>query len=110
MAPQLDAAQYALIKNLFKQKFEPQLIASKASCSLRTVEKICLERPDSDMPTQQTAQVGRCCCMIIRMQKALYDVLIKQLYMYRCEIADFLFRQFGARISEQSTRLCRHCQ
>lgn len=77
MAPQLDAAQHALIKTLLKQEFEPQLIASKAPRSLRTVENICLERPDAETPTRQTADVGRRSRMTTRMQKALCDVLLK---------------------------------
>lgn len=102
MAPQLDAAQHALIETLLKQEFGPQLIASKALCSLCTVEKICLGRLDSEMPTRQTAQAGRRCRMTTCIQKALCDVLNKQPYMYRCEMVDFLFRHFGARIWERS--------
>jgi hypothetical protein len=37
MAPQLDAAEHILIETLLKQGFENKLIASEASCSVRTV-------------------------------------------------------------------------
>jgi hypothetical protein len=40
MAPQLDAARHILIKTLLKEEFETKLIASKASCSVRAVQKI----------------------------------------------------------------------
>ncbi|KAF6836800.1 hypothetical protein CMUS01_05280 [Colletotrichum musicola] len=40
--------------------------------------------------------------MTARMQRALCDMLIKQPYMYRSEMADFLYRHFGTRISERS--------
>ena len=34
--------------------------------------------------------------------KALYDILIEQPYLYRYEMADFLYRRFRRRISERS--------
>lgn len=102
MAPQLDAAQRSLVKTLLAQGFENQLIASKASCSKRTVQKMRLERPDSEMPTRKPTHVGRRSRMTTRMQKALCDRLIKQPYMYRCEMADFLYRHFATRLSERS--------
>lgn len=102
MAPQLDAAQRSLIKTLLAQGFENQLIASKASCSKRTVQKMRLERLDSEMPTRKPTRVSRRSRMTTRMQKALCDRLIKQPYMYRCEMADFLYRHFATRLSERS--------
>ncbi|KAK2052291.1 hypothetical protein LY76DRAFT_671615 [Colletotrichum caudatum] len=89
MAPQLHAAQRALIKTLLIQGFENQLIASKAECSIRTVQQMRRQRPDSEMPSRKSASVGRRRRMTMRMQKALCDQLIKQPYMYRCEMADF---------------------
>jgi hypothetical protein len=35
------------------------------------------------------------------MQKALCDILIEQPYLYRCEMADFLYRRFRKRISDR---------
>jgi transposase len=101
MAPQLDAAQRILIKTLLSQGFETQLIASKASCTVRTVQRIRLERL-SEMPTQEPARVGRRDGMTPHMRKALCDTLVKQPYLYRCEMAEFLYQKFGRRISERS--------
>ena len=102
MAPQLDAAQRILIKTLLTEGFETKLIASKASCTVRAVQRIRLERQQSEMPTRRTARVGRRGCMTLPMQKALCNMLIEQPYMYRCEMADFLYRKFGRSISERS--------
>jgi len=38
MAPQLNTAQYILIKTLLKEGFETRIIASEASCSERAVQ------------------------------------------------------------------------
>lgn len=94
MAPQLNAAQHCLINILLTQGFENGLIASKASCSVRTVQKIRLKASRLEMHTRNSARVGlgRRCRMTSRMQEALRDRLIEQPYMYRCEMADFLYR------------------
>jgi hypothetical protein len=86
MAPQLDAAQRILIKTLLAQGFESQLIASNALCTVRTVQRIRLERR-SETPTRRTGCVGRRGCMTSTMRKALCDALVKQPYLYRCKIA-----------------------
>jgi len=39
MAPQLDAAQYILIKTLLEPGFETKLTASEALCSVRAVQR-----------------------------------------------------------------------
>jgi hypothetical protein len=88
MAPQLNAAQHILIKNLLKEGFETKLIASEVSCSVRAVQRIRLKRQRFEMPTPRTNRVGRRSCSISPMQKALYDILIEQPYLYRCEMAD----------------------
>ena len=54
------------------------------------------------MPTPRTNRVGRCNCITSPMQKALCDILIERSYLYRCEMADFLYRRFRKRISERS--------
>jgi hypothetical protein len=102
IAPQLDAAQHILIKSLLKQKFETKLIASEASCSMRAVQRIRLKRQQSEIPTPRTNRVGCRSCITLPIQKALCDILIKQPYLYRCEMADFLYRRFCKRISERS--------
>jgi hypothetical protein len=102
MAPQLDAAQHILIKTLLKEEFETKLIASEASCSVRAVQRIRLKRQQFEMPTPRTNRVGRRSCITSHMQKALCDVLIEQPYLYRCEMADFLYSRFGKRILERS--------
>ena len=102
MAPQLDAAQHILIKTLLTKGFETKLIASEASCSVRAVQRIRLKRQQFEMPTPRTNRVGRRSCITSPMQKALCDILIEQPYLYRCEMADFLYRRFRKRISERS--------
>ena len=47
MAPQLDTAQRILIRTLLTKGFETSLIASKASCTVRVVQRIRLERQQS---------------------------------------------------------------
>ena len=89
MAPQLNAAQHILIKSLLKQGFENKLIASEASCSVRAVQRIRLKQ--FEMPTPRTNRVGRCSCITSPMQGALCDKLIEQSFLYRCEMADFLY-------------------
>jgi hypothetical protein len=54
------------------------------------------------MPTLRTSRVGRRRCITSPIEKALCDVLIEQPYLYRCEMADFLYRRFRKRISERS--------
>jgi transposase len=100
MAPQLDAAKHILIKALLKNGFETKLIASVASCSVRAVQRIRLKQ--FEMPTQGTNRVGRRSCITPAMRNAIYDLLIEQPYLYRCEMADFLYRKFRERISERS--------
>jgi hypothetical protein len=100
MAPQLDAAQHVLIKSLLKEKFETKLIALEASCSVRAVQRIRLQQ--FEMPTPRTNRVGRRSCVTPHMRKSLCDRLIKRPYLYRCEMADFLYRRFRKRISERS--------
>ncbi len=104
MAPQLNAAQHVLINALLKERFETKLIATKASCTVRAVQRIRLKRQQqSEMPNpQRTKTVSRRSRITPPMQEALCDVLIKQPYLYRCEIADFLYRRFRKRISERS--------
>jgi hypothetical protein len=90
MAPQLDTAQRILIKTLLAQGFETRLIASKTSCTVRTVQRIRLERQQSKTSNRRT-RVGRRGCITPTMRKALCDSLTKQPYLYRYEMADFLF-------------------
>jgi hypothetical protein len=100
MAPQLDAAKHILIKTLLKKGFDTKLIASVASCSVRAVQRIRLKQ--FEMPTQGTNRVSRRSCITPPMRNALCDLLIEQPYLYRCEMADFLYRKFRKRISERS--------
>jgi hypothetical protein len=102
MAPQLDAAQHILIKALLKEGFETKLIASEASCSVRAIQRIRLKRQQFEMPNPRTNRVGHRSCITPPMRKVLYDILIEQPYLYRCEMADFLYRRFRRRISERS--------
>lgn len=100
MAPQLDAAKHILIKALLEKGFETKLIASVASCSVRAVQRIRLKQ--FEMPTQGTNRVSRRSCITPAMRNALYNLLIEQPYLYRCEMAGFLYRKFRKRISERS--------
>ena len=100
MAPQLDTAQHILIETLLNKGFETKLIASEASCSVRAVQRIRLKQ--FEMPTPRTNRVGRRSCITSPMQKALCDILTEKLYLYRCEMADLLYRRFRKRISDRS--------
>jgi len=102
MAPQLEAAKHILIETLLKQGFENKLIASEASCSVRTVQRIRLKGEQFEMPTPRTNRVGRRSCITSPMREALLDKLTEQSYLYRCEMADFLYRRFRERISDRS--------
>ena len=102
MAPQLDSVKRILIQSLLTQDFDSQIIASEASCSVRTVQRIKSERQQSDMPALKTTRAGRRSRMTSAMQKALLDILVKQPYMYRSEMENFLYRHFKTRISECS--------
>lgn len=102
MAPHLDATQRTLIGTLLTKGFETKLIASEASYTARAVQRIRREMQQSKMPTRRTARLGRRSCTTSPMQEALCNMLIKEPYIYRCEMADFLYRRFGARISERS--------
>jgi hypothetical protein len=101
MAPQLNAAQRILIKTLLTQGFKTAN-SLKASYTVRTIQRIRLERQQSEIPTRRTARVGRRGYIISPIQKALYNILIERPYLYRYEMADFLYRNFGKRISEKS--------
>lgn len=100
MAPQLDEAQRLLIKTLLKKGFDTKLIASKALCSVRTVQRIRRER--DKLPTRRTARRGRRSCIAAPMQEALRNKLAERSDIYQCEMADFLYRKFRKRISERS--------
>lgn len=103
MPPQLNAAQHILINALLKEGFDTKLIATEASCSVRAVQRIRLKRQLSEMPNPQRSKtVGRRSRITLPMQEALCDMLIKQPYLYRCEMADFFYRRFRKRISERS--------
>jgi hypothetical protein len=95
-APQLDAAQNLLIETLLKGGFETKLIASEASCSVRAVH---LKRQQFEMPTPR---VGPRSCITSPMQQTLCDILTERPYLYRCEMADFLYYRFCKRILERS--------
>src|SRR6266576_2253069 len=101
MAPPLDAATHILIETLLTQGFENKLIASKAKCSKRAVQRIRRKRQQPEMPTPRTKR-GRRSCISSPMKKAFFDTLTEQPYLYRCEMADFLYRRFRKRISERS--------
>jgi transposase len=100
MAPQLDAAKHILIKTLLKEEFKPKLIASVALCSIRAVQRIRLKQ--FEMPIQRANRAGRRSCITPAMENALCDLLLEQPYLYRSEMADFLYRKFRKRISERS--------
>jgi hypothetical protein len=103
MAPQLDAVQLILIKSLLKELLKTKLIASEASCSVRAVQRIRLKRQQFEMPgTPRENRVGRRSCITSPIQGALCDKIIEQPYLYRCKMADFLYRRYGKRISERS--------
>jgi hypothetical protein len=54
IVPPLDDTTYILIGTLLKQGFENKLIASEASCSVRTVQRIRLKRQQPEMPTPRS--------------------------------------------------------
>ncbi len=102
MPPQLNAIQHILINALLKEGFDTKLIATEASCSVRAVQRIRSKRQLSEMPNRsRTKTIGRRSRITPPMQEALCDILIKQPYLYRCEIVDFLYRRFYKRISER---------
>ena len=101
MAPPLDAATHILIETLLDQGFENKLIASKAKCSKRTVQRIRRKRQQPEMPTPRTKH-GRRSCITSPMKKTFFDTLTEQPYLYRCEMADLLYRRYHRKISERS--------
>ena len=100
MAPQLDAAHRLLVKTLLQKGFDTKLIASKALCSVRTVQRIRQER--HEMTTRRTASRGRRSCITAPMQEAIRNTLAERSNMYRSEMASFLYRKFKKPISERS--------
>ena len=100
--PIISHAEHILIKSLLKEGFENKLIASEASCSVRAVQRIRLKRQRFQMLSPRTNRVGRRSCITSPMQKALCDILIEQPYLYRYEMADFLYRRFRKRILDIS--------
>jgi hypothetical protein len=68
MAPQLDAAQYILIKTLLEQGFETKLTASEALCSVRAVQRFRLQRFRVSYDYGVATNLIRCCtayCILI---------------------------------------------
>jgi transposase len=102
MPPQLDAATHVLIESLLDKEFENKLIASGASCSVRTAQRERRKRQQLEMLPPRTNRVGRYSCITSSMQAALLNMLIKQPYLYRYEMADFFYRRFRKRVSERS--------
>lgn len=102
MPPQLDAATHILIESLLKEEFETKLIALEASCSVRIAQRERRKRHQSEMPTPRTNRAGRRSCITPTMQEALFDILIKQPYLYRCEMAGLFYRRFRKKVSERS--------
>jgi transposase len=101
MAPPLDAATHILIETLLTQGFENKLIASNAKCSKRAVQKIRRKRRQPEMLTPRTKR-GRRSCITPPMKKTFFDTLTEQPYLYRCEMADLLYRRYRRKISERS--------
>jgi hypothetical protein len=102
MTPPLDAATHILIETLLKQGFKNKLIASKARCSKRAVQRIRQKRQQPEVPTPGTNHVGRRSHITSPIKKALFDTLTEQPYLYRYEIADLLYRRYHRKISERS--------
>jgi hypothetical protein len=102
MALQLDAAQHILIKTLLKKGFKTKLIASEALCSMCAVQRIRRKRQQFEMPTPRTNCVSCRICITLSMEKALFDKLAEQPYLYQCKMANFLYHRFCKRISERS--------
>ncbi|KAN0089942.1 hypothetical protein V8E51_018521 [Hyaloscypha variabilis] len=53
------------------------------------------------MPISRTNRVGRRSCITSPMQKAFFNKLTEQPYLYRCEMAEFFYCRFRKRISER---------
>jgi hypothetical protein len=66
---------------------------------MRAVQRIRLGHVE--ISTLRTNHVGRRSYITSPMKKALFDTLTKQPYLYRCEMADFLYRRFRRNISER---------
>ena len=66
---------YILIETLLKQGFENKLIAVKARCSKRAVQRIRQKRQQPEMPTLRTNHIGCRSYIISPMKKALFDTL-----------------------------------
>ena len=99
MAPYLDDASRLLIKALLKKGFTSRVIASAIPSKVWAIQRI---QQSFEMPTLKKKSVGRHSHITLPMRQALYDKLIEQPYLYRCKMADFLYRKFGERISERS--------
>lgn len=59
MAPQLDIARRVMIKTMLRQGFETKLIASKALCTVRTVQRIDVELQLEVSRRQQSEVQGK---------------------------------------------------
>ena len=84
----------------FDQSFAKRRVWDQANSHRSIVQR--LKRQQFEMPTPRTNRVGRCSYITSPMQKALHDILIERPYLYRCEMAEFLYRRFCKRISERS--------
>lgn len=105
MAPHLDAAKHILINTLLENGVETKIIALEASCTVRTVQRVQKarqKRQQPEMRAQRADRVGRRSCITLPMQEALCDFLTERPYLYRSEMAEFLYRRFRKRVSERS--------
>jgi hypothetical protein len=96
MAPQLACTAYFDLKVL-KEGFETKLIGSKASCSMRAVQRIRSSSMSKCPPQEQTESPLR---------EALLDKLSEQSYLYRCEMASSILDFVKGYRKDQSVGFC----
>ncbi|KAI1839588.1 hypothetical protein JX266_014202, partial [Neoarthrinium moseri] len=102
MAPQLESWRRDLIKSMIKLDFDNKVIASEASCNVRTVQRIRLEKAGPRMTSANRTTAGRRSSITAPMRKALCDILTERPDMYRSELVEFLDDKFGIKVSERS--------
>ena len=91
-------------QKLLRKELETNFSTLSSLVCVRAVQRI---RQQFEIPTPRTNRVGRRSCITSPMQKTVCGTLIDQPYLYRHEMADFLYYRLRKRISERS--ICYIC-
>lgn len=102
MAPPLDAERRGLVESMLDKGFDNRTIKSEALCSIRAVQRIRRERETPRRPTTTRSHAGRRSRITAPMQAALRNILTEQPDLYRDELVEYFYREFGRRVSERS--------